>query len=60
MGHSIRFSAAIIGAVTFPVCLCGFEFGRRLGRLFRKGARIAGGLILIGIGVKIPAEHLRP
>jgi putative Mn2+ efflux pump MntP len=58
MGHSIWFSAAIIGVITFLVCLCGFEFGRRLGLLFRKGARIAGGLILIGIGVKILVEHL--
>jgi putative Mn2+ efflux pump MntP len=58
MGRSIWFSAAIIGAITFLVCLCGFEFGRRLGRLFRKGARIAGGLILIGMGIKILAEHL--
>ncbi|MDR1239905.1 MAG: manganese efflux pump MntP family protein [Treponema sp.] len=58
MGHNIWLSAAVIGGVTFLVCLSGFEFGRRLGGLFRKGARIAGGLILIGIGVKILAEHL--
>jgi putative Mn2+ efflux pump MntP len=58
IGRGVWFSAAIIGAITFLVCLCGFEFGRRLGHLFRKGARIAGGLILIGIGVKILAEHL--
>jgi putative Mn2+ efflux pump MntP len=58
MGSGIWSSAALIGGITFLVCLTGFEFGRRLGRLFRKGARIAGGLILIGIGVKILAEHL--
>jgi putative Mn2+ efflux pump MntP len=58
MGHNIWFSAALIGGITFVVCLSGFEFGRRLGGLFRKGARIAGGLILIGIGVKILMEHL--
>ncbi|MDR0623772.1 MAG: manganese efflux pump MntP family protein [Treponema sp.] len=58
MGHGIWFSAALIGGITFLVCLSGFEFGRRLGFLFKKGARIAGGLILFGIGVKILAEHL--
>jgi putative Mn2+ efflux pump MntP len=58
MGQNIWFSAALIGGITFLVCFSGFEFGRRLGGLFRKGARIAGGLILIGIGVKILAEHL--
>jgi putative Mn2+ efflux pump MntP len=58
MGHNIWLSAALIGGVTFLVCLTGFEFGRRLGGLFRKGARISGGLILFGIGIKILAEHL--
>jgi putative Mn2+ efflux pump MntP len=58
MGHGVWFSAALIGGITFLVCLSGFEFGRRLGFLFKKGARIAGGLILFGIGVKILAEHL--
>jgi putative Mn2+ efflux pump MntP len=58
MGHGIWFSSALIGGITFLVCLSGFEFGRRLGFLFKKGARIAGGLILIGIGVKILAEHV--
>ena len=58
MGHGIWFSSALIGGITFLVCLSGFEFGRRLGVLFKKGARIAGGLILTGIGVKILAEHL--
>jgi putative Mn2+ efflux pump MntP len=58
-GHTnIWSSAALIGGITFLVCLSGFEFGRRLGGLFSRGAQIAGGLILIGIGVKILAEHL--
>ncbi|MDR2102039.1 MAG: manganese efflux pump MntP family protein [Treponema sp.] len=50
--------AALIGGITFLVCLIGFEFGRRIGVLFEKGAQIAGGIILIGIGVKILLEHL--
>jgi putative Mn2+ efflux pump MntP len=58
LSHGIWLSAALIGGITFLVCLFGFEFGRRLGFLFKKGARMAGGLILIGIGVKIVLEHL--
>lgn len=58
MGHDIWGSAAIIGGVTFLVCLCGFEFGRRIGLVMEKWAQIAGGLMLIGIGVKILVEHL--
>jgi putative Mn2+ efflux pump MntP len=51
-------SSAFIGGVTFFVCFVGFEFGRRLGRFFEKYAQIAGGLILMGLGVKILLEHL--
>ncbi|MDR1930057.1 MAG: manganese efflux pump MntP family protein [Treponema sp.] len=51
-------SAGIIGGITFLVCLAGFEFGKRIGMLFERGAQIAGGLILAGIGLKILIEHL--
>ena len=57
-GAHIWRSAAIIGTVTFAICLLGFEFGRRAGKLFEKRAQIAGGLVLTGIGVKILVEHL--
>ena len=58
LGHGIWFPAAIIGIITFTVCITGFEFGRRIGALLGKWAGIAGGLVLIGIGVKILVEHL--
>jgi putative Mn2+ efflux pump MntP len=58
MGSGVWLSAAIIGGVTFLVCLCGFEFGRRVGLVLEKWAQTAGGLILIGIGVKILVQHL--
>jgi putative Mn2+ efflux pump MntP len=57
-GHNIWTSSALIGAITFAVCLAGFEFGKRIGRFFEKKASIAGGLILIALGVKILLEHL--
>lgn len=58
LGHGLWLPAGIIGGVTFLVCLAGFEFGRRLGVLFEKGAQIAGGIILIGLGLRILIQHL--
>ena len=58
LGQGIWLPAALIGAITFAVCLTGFEFGRRAGAFLGKWAGIAGGLVLIGIGVKILIEHL--
>ena len=50
--------AAIIGLITFAICLTGFEFGKRIGYLFERRAEMVGGAVLIGIGVKILAGHL--
>ena len=58
LGHGIWFPGALIGGITFVVCLAGFGFGRLIGVFFQKWAGIAGGLVLIGIGVKILIEHL--
>jgi putative Mn2+ efflux pump MntP len=58
MGHGVWGSAAVIGGLTFLICLCGFEFGRRAGVMLEKWAQLAGGLILIAIGVRILAQHL--
>jgi putative Mn2+ efflux pump MntP len=58
LGQDIWVPAAGIGIVTFLVCMAGFEAGRRIGSLLKKGAEIAGGLVLIGIGIKILLEHL--
>jgi putative Mn2+ efflux pump MntP len=56
--QDIWLPAVIISVITFAVCLTGFEFGRRIGALLKKRAEILGGLILMGIGVKILLEHL--
>ncbi|MDR0452892.1 MAG: manganese efflux pump MntP family protein [Treponema sp.] len=62
LDHSIWLSAALIGGITFLVCLLGFEIGRRLrqgaGFALGKWAPLAGGITLVGIGCKILAEHL--
>jgi putative Mn2+ efflux pump MntP len=58
MNQYIWFSAAIIGGITFITCMLGFEFGRWIGLALERGAEIAGGIMLIGIGAKILLEHL--
>jgi len=50
--------ALIIGAITFFVSLLGTAIGCRAGNLFGSKVEIVGGLVLIGIGVKILVEHL--
>ena len=51
-------SVSIIGIVTFVISFCGVWIGNRFGSRFEKKAGIAGGIVLIGIGVKILADHL--
>ncbi len=43
----------IIGVVTFGICVGGVELGKRVGTKYEKKASIAGGIILIVIGVEI-------
>ena len=50
--------SAVIAAITFVFCLGGVYLGCRTGNCFGKRAQIAGGIVLIGIGVKILLEHL--
>jgi putative Mn2+ efflux pump MntP len=56
---AIFYPSCVIGAVAFAMTWVGMAFGERLGRVFGKKVEIAGGLILLGIGVKILLEHLR-
>ena len=54
-------SVCIIGVVTFAISLVGLIAGVNFGKLFRKKASIAeivGGVVLIGIGLKILIEGL--
>ena len=51
-------SISIIGCVTFVLSLIGVIIGNFFGSRFRTKAEIAGGIILILLGVKILLEHL--
>ncbi len=48
----------IIGAVTFVLCFFGVLAGKKCGHLLENKMKLVGGLILIGIGIKILADHL--
>lgn len=56
---NIALSAVVIGVVTFIFCFMGVLLGRRLGWVLQKHAEIAGGIVLILLGIKILLEHLR-
>lgn len=48
----------IIGIITFILSLIGFFFGNTAGNLMGNKIKVIGGLILIGIGIKILIEHI--
>ena len=52
------FSVLTIGIITFALSLFGVLAGKKLGERFKRGAVLAGGFVLIGIGLKILIEHL--
>lgn len=54
----IALPAIIIGVVTFLLSLLGVYLGNRIGHFFERKIELIGGLILIGIGIKILIEHL--
>ena len=49
---------AIIGVTTFVLSIIGVVLGNRFGARFEKPSQIIGGIVLIGIGLKILLEHL--
>ena len=48
----------IIAAITFVLCIISIVFGRKFADIFSRRAKIAGGIILIIIGIKIFAEQV--
>lgn len=54
----VYFASLTIGIITFLVCLVGIFSGYHMMKAFRERAEMAGGVILIIIGVKILMQHL--
>ena len=57
LGVSIWTPALVIGLVAGVLTVIGMLLGRRAGDRWGPRVEIAGGLILIGIGLKILVEH---
>ena len=55
---SILYPAAVIGLISFVLTIAGAKLGPLSGRVAGRRAELLGGLILIGIGLKILFEHL--
>lgn len=58
LGVSIWLAAAVIGVTTFALSFVGVAVGNHFGARFERPATIAGGVVLIFLGVKILIEHL--
>ncbi len=54
----IWMASSIIGLITFVLCFLGCEFGKRIGSRLERWAELAGGITLVGIGLKILLDHL--
>jgi putative Mn2+ efflux pump MntP len=58
VGVNILFPALVIGIVTAAITCTGMLLGSRIGERLGSRLEIFGGLVLIGIGVKILLSHL--
>lgn len=56
---NIWIAMALIGLVTFVMCTAGVKIGNIFGSRYEKKAEVAGGIILILLGLKILLEHLQ-
>ncbi len=55
---SIAMAVIVIGLVTFALSFFGVFVGKRFGHLFENKIEAVGGVVLIGLGLKILFEHV--
>jgi len=58
LGTAIWYPSVVIGLVAGGLSFMGIRLGSRLGRTFGKRMEIAGGVLLLGIGLRILYLHL--
>lgn len=58
LGVDILGPVALIGVVTFFLSVAGVAVGSRFGAKYKSKAELAGGIVLVAIGLKILLEHL--
>lgn len=51
-------AVSFIGVITFTLSVAGVKIGNVFGTKYQSGAELAGGIILVAIGLKILLEHL--
>jgi manganese efflux pump family protein len=54
----ILYPSIIIGMVAFGMTMVGMLCGKKLGKMMGRKVEMIGGIILVGIGVRILVEHL--
>jgi putative Mn2+ efflux pump MntP len=55
---NLAYACAVIGGAAFVLTIAGLALGKRLGKIVGKRAEIIGGIVLIGIGIRILLEHM--
>lgn len=58
LGISIWIPSVVIGAVAAAMTVIGMRFGSRIGRKGGRWAQVLGGVVLMGIGIRILVLHL--
>lgn len=58
LGSRIVVPAVVIGVVAAAFTVVGMALGRRIGSIWGQRVEVTGGLILLGIGVRILVEHV--
>jgi manganese efflux pump family protein len=56
--NAIAMAVIIIGVVTFGLSFAGVYIGKKFGHFFESGIEAIGGLVLIGLGIKIVLQHV--
>jgi putative Mn2+ efflux pump MntP len=58
LSDAILYPGIVIGVVACAFTAAGLHLGKRLGTVFGKRMEVAGGIVLVGIGVKILVDHI--
>jgi len=56
---NLPFAVMVIGFTTYLFAMLGMLFGKKIGQKVGNKAELLGGIILIGVGLKILLEHLQ-
>ncbi|MFC1951059.1 manganese efflux pump MntP family protein [Chloroflexota bacterium] len=55
---NLAYACAVIGGAAFVLSIVGLALGKKLGKIVGKRTEIIGGIVLIGIGIRILLSHM--